>query len=280
MSKNSKNPVGDYVRSVTEETRQYLNDLKSENDTLREIVARLEADRGTQGESRDVAAELAEARRLLTDRENELRKAQDQIRQLQEQLLAYGQKELVFREQLATLESKHVQADGRHADLERRLSHLCSLYVASYRIHESLDREDVLAAVSEVIANSIGCEVFGVFEGTPDAASLSLISSMGVEEAEFDGIKPGDDPVSAALRSGEIYVASEPPEGAPAWERALVCIPLKLPDGSIVGAIVLFELLPQKPMLEPVDHELFDLLGSQAALALLWSRQGEDGDRA
>jgi hypothetical protein len=44
-------------------------------------------------------------------------------------------------------------------------------------------------------------------------------------------------------------------------------VPLRLGE-STTGAIAIFRLLPQKPGLEPLDYELFDLLGTHAAAAL------------
>jgi hypothetical protein len=40
----------------------------------------------------------------------------------------------------------------------------------------------------------------------------------------------------------------------------------------VTGAIALFRLLPQKPALEDVDHELFELLATHAATALYCTR--------
>lgn len=274
MAKSPKHPMGDYVRSVTEETRLYLNELKHENEALRTLVARLEAERGSASPA-PFNAELTDAQRSLADREHELERANQELRRLREQLISYEQKEEAFQEQLAALE-RQAQEGGRHVDLERRLTHLCSLYVASYRLHESLTRKDVLAAISEVLANSVGCEVFGIFECQPNASSLALIGSMGIDERSFATVKLADDPTSRAIRSGETRISSEPPhDSVPDWEQAFVCVPFKLPDQSVNGAIVLFELLPQKPALEPVDHEIFQLLSSQGALALLWSRASD-----
>jgi hypothetical protein len=42
---------------------------------------------------------------------------------------------------------------------------------------------------------------------------------------------------------------------------------LKL-DGRVTGALALFRLLPHKGGYQPLDNELFDLLATQAAVAL------------
>jgi GAF domain-containing protein len=49
------------------------------------------------------------------------------------------------------------------------------------------------------------------------------------------------------------------------------CIPLSL-DGQVTGVIAIFRLLSHKPALAAADKELFDLLASQAAVALYCAR--------
>ena len=44
-------------------------------------------------------------------------------------------------------------------------------------------------------------------------------------------------------------------------------IPLKL-DGHVTGAVAIFGLVPHKKVLAPVDHELFEIISRQAAMAL------------
>ncbi len=44
-------------------------------------------------------------------------------------------------------------------------------------------------------------------------------------------------------------------------------VPLKI-DRQVTGVIAIFRLLEQKPGLDPTDHELFDVLSHQAAMAL------------
>ena len=122
------------------------------------------------------------------------------------------------------------------AELEQQHAHLTCLYVACSRLHASPDREDVLAAIHEIVINLIGCEELAVFE--KHGEQLSLISSFGID-----------------------------PTGVDSFENATAVVPL-IRDGRETGAIVLFRLLDHKPGLEPIDHELFELLSTHAATAL------------
>jgi GAF domain-containing protein len=53
------------------------------------------------------------------------------------------------------------------------------------------------------------------------------------------------------------------------------CVPLVL-DGEVTGVIAIFGLLVQKPGVEPIDLQLFDLLASHAATALYASRESAE----
>ena len=57
------------------------------------------------------------------------------------------------------------------------------------------------------------------------------------------------------------------------------CVPLRA-DERIVGALVVFGLLPHKPAFEPVDHELFKLLSAHAAPAFYGAQLFEGSGRA
>ena len=131
----------------------------------------------------------------------------------------------------------------------------------------------MLAAIQEIIINLIGSEELGVWELDPVDGALQLVASFGLEPASWERIPLGSGILGNAGR-GERFVrttAAHPAAGQPAEQRLTAAIPLKL-DEQVVGAIGIFGLLQQKPGLEPVDFELFDLLASHAASALFCTR--------
>jgi len=108
-----------------------------------------------------------------------------------------------------------------------------------------------------------------------DVDALSLAGSFGINAREWAGVPLGSGVVGTVANTGERFVISETlvqPFGRE--EHLTACIPLKL-DDKVVGAIGIFRLLQQKQALEPVDFELFDLLGSHAASALYCTRRAE-----
>jgi hypothetical protein len=153
----------------------------------------------------------------------------------------------------------------RFVEIEQQNTNLANLYVASYQLHGTLDRERVVAAIQEIVINLIGSEELAIWELDDNARSLSLIGSFGIDAEEWKNVPLGSGLIGAVAQSGTRYIAEEPETNLTA------CIPLKL-DETVVGAIGIFSLLPQKPGLEPLDFELFDLLASHAASALFCTR--------
>ena len=148
------------------------------------------------------------------------------------------------------------------AQSERQNQTLLNLYAASERLHSSLDREDVLAGIQEIVINLIGSEELGVFELSEDGKSLRLVSAFGIEPGSWEGVTLGRGLIGEAAQRGEPFV----PQSAPGSQLTAV-VPLKV-EGRLIGAVAVFRLLPQKHELGPDDHQLFDLLATHGALAL------------
>ena len=133
------------------------------------------------------------------------------------------------------------EAEGRRvaeqlAVVERQSADLANLYVATYRLHATLHREDVVVAIHEIVTNLIGCAEFVILELTPDGRALSL-GRLGPR---------GELPITA-------------------------CVAMRL-DQRVTGVLVLFRMLEQKVRLETVDRELLDLMATHAASALFMTR--------
>jgi regulator of replication initiation timing len=235
---------GAYVQRVREDTRRYASELLAENERLRAAVASL-----TQ--------ENARLRREAESARAELEQVGDRERRLQEAL--------------GRVEEENRRFASRYVEVEQENSDLANLYVASYRLHGTLDRREVLDVIQEIVTNLIGCEEIAVFETDPEGAAVTLVHSSGIDPRAHDKVGFGEGLIGRAVASGETYL---PAEGAPATTMSdaglTACIPLKLGD-RVTGAIALFRLLPQKAELGALDRELFELLGTHAATALYCS---------
>jgi nitrate/nitrite-specific signal transduction histidine kinase len=170
-----------------------------------------------------------------------------------------------MRTKIEELEAENVRLRGeveqnqsRFVELEHHNSNLASLYVASVQLHETLDREAVVTALQEIIVNLVGSESFGIFI-CDEGGALNMLAEVG--ESDTSTLATLNE-VRHVLETGEPWV------GDPAAASKIVaCVPLKL-GGRVTGVMVIHKLLAHKAAFEPLDHELFTLLGTHAATAL------------
>jgi hypothetical protein len=158
--KDREDGHGGYVRRVQDNLQRYTRGLLGENETLRRRVAQLEADHRELAEgSRLLEAALADNAALRT--ENGALRAEREC--LQERVAG-------FREEAARQQSRQAQIESHPQQIEeanRRSSeeymsvqqenaNLANLYVASYRLHGTVERREVVLAIQEIVANLIG----------------------------------------------------------------------------------------------------------------------------
>lgn len=201
---------------------------------------------------------------------DEVQRLSRSVAELQIELTTRQQMESMLKERMAAIEEESRQFAARYVEVEQQNSNLANLYVASYQLHGTLDRQRIIDAVKEIVINLIGSEELLVWERDGDV--LRCVGSFGMNESEWDGVPIGQGIIGLCAETGERFVVNQGVLAPFGREAALTaCIPLKL-DDTVVGAIAFFRLLPQKDGLAPVDHELFDLLASHAASALYCTR--------
>jgi hypothetical protein len=272
MKISPKEPAGSYVLKVGEDTRRYAQEILSENERLRALVAALKSEKSQLEFRISVMAtfvgEHTETRELLTSLEGEKLRLETQLGAVKGELDRHLENQAQLQRQLSEVETQNQRFTEEFNQVEQQNNNLTNLYVASYRLHGTLDRQEVVATIQEIIANLVGSEEQAIFETNPDSTAFSLVASIGIDPARYQEIPMGSGPIGRAGQTGDPFVVGEGKDVPDAGDPALTaCIPLKLND-KVTGAIALFRLLPQKPRLEPVDHELFDLLATHAATAL------------
>jgi hypothetical protein len=267
---------GAYVRDVQEAAQRCGHELLAENERLRSQVARIEAQRLEAERRLREAAEgvrTAEALRALAENlEAEKLRFQQRLLEATAELDLLRRERAAFEEQLVRAEIENQHAADEYTRAEQRSANLANLYVASYQLHESLDRAAVLAAIREIIANLIGSEEFALLERRPDAGGLALTECCGIAPERIRDAALQAGPISRVADTGEIFIAQ--PDGPTSDLPLTACIPLKT-AGRVTGVIAIFRLLAHKAALAPIDHELFDLLATQAGTSLYCTRLHE-----
>lgn len=236
MTKDGERETG-YVRKVQEDTRRYVEKLLKENETLRTVLAKTESEK------------LSVDEKVLT---------------LQEQLSRHEKEQVSLRRQMAEIEANNQCSTKEYLKIEHQNANLANLYVTSYRLHGTLERNEVLSVIQEILINLVGSEEVAVFEVGDDGEALTLASSFGIDEERYRRVAVGSGVIGKVAETGEPFFGNGDPEKD---DGVTACIALKV-DDKVTGVITVFGLLPQKSGLEAVDHELFELLGTHAAVAL------------
>lgn len=175
-------------------------------------------------------------------------------------------------EELRAAESRNQLWAARHAEIEERHNDLANLYVASHQLHASFDPSEVIAAISEIVINLIGAEVFALYSCDGASGRLIPVACEGRPLQSFPVLAVGTGLIGSVVADGATYVARQPVGGeVPKDGEPVAVIPLYA-RGQALGAIALYKLFDQKAGLSELDRQLFGLLESHAATALLSSR--------
>jgi hypothetical protein len=222
-----------YVLQARDEQQQYTAALLRENEKLRAAVATLESDhRRAEEQHRSAVTELDRLR--------------SRVREVAEENERYAE---------------------QYHQIEVHSSNLANLYVASYQLHSSVDRESVLGAILEIVINLVGSEQVAVYQRDGLPGQFRLAKSFGLDEDRISTFTLGNGAIARRLANNEIFTDNEAAGGE---DRLTACVPLKVGE-ELIGAILVFRLLDHKPSLQPVDHELFELLAVHASTALYCS---------
>jgi hypothetical protein len=234
-----------YVRKMLEATRRFGRDLLAQNERLGRLAAELEGEK---------------------------ERLQEELDAFGEQLERHQSEQARSHRQLAEIEEENCRFSREFVEVQQQNSNLAHLYVASFRLQRTLDRNEILDTIQEIIVNLIGSEEMAIFE-LDSEKSLGLTRSLGIDAPSYRRVPLGAGAIGRAALTGEPFFSAgvQVDEARAKTEDGLTaCIPLKV-DGQVTGAIAVFRLLQQKTGLAAIDHELFDLLASPAAVALYCS---------
>ncbi len=233
-------PEGEYARRVYDGTRRFTQDLLTENERLRALVATLQHDKLLL--QQDVLAAREELDRFRRERSR-------------------------IERSLAEVEAENRDYSARYVEIETHNYNLMNLYVATLRLHGTLVRDEVLEISKDIVVNLLGCEELALFELSADRVSLELVASTGVDIEAWRRVPVGQGAIGRAGSGLEFAGETDQAGRATGEEWLTACVPLRR-LGDVVGALAVFRLLPHKVGLQGFDHELLRLLGSQVAMAL------------
>ena len=166
------------------------------------------------------------------------------------------------------LEAENNELTANYQKLLQENNNLFKLYIASHRLHSTLALGEVLDVLSEIILNLIGAEAYSIQFFDEPSGQLLPVVVRGLERDAVKPVKIGEGIIGTAVTSHQSYALNPgSADGSQDTDHPLVVIPLRT-NQSLVGAVALYRLLPHKPELRDVDYQLFDYMGTHAAMAL------------
>ena len=166
----------------------------------------------------------------------------------------------------------------RYARIDQENNSLIAIYVASQQLHSTLDFQEVLQIITEIILNFIGAEVFVVALIEEVSRTFVPLVAEGVPLDRLAHLDISAGPMAGVVKTGESYFSSESGAAPINPQNPIACVPLQI-RGRVIGVIAIYKLLPQKIELATVDHELFTLLAGHAATAILAAKLYSESNR-
>lgn len=200
------------------------------------------------------------------------------VSKLQEQIAALEKEKDEILGRIKEVEEENVDFANRYVDVENENNMLANLYIASYQLHSTLDFNEVLQIILEIVINLIGAEQFGVMLLDDKTNSLRAFGSEGIERDELPIVELGEGVIGQMAKTGENYFVDDLLNYEKDLTNPMVCIPLKIKE-HVIGVIVIYSLLEQKSRFAEVDYELFTLLAGHAATAIFSSKLYSESER-
>jgi putative methionine-R-sulfoxide reductase with GAF domain len=233
--------------------KAFTEELMYENERLRYRIVQLEK------EKMDLSATLMREVERLRLENNQL-----------------GQKLEFIDTRFQEIEAENKDFAMRYVEVEEQNESLANLYVASYRLHSTLDPQEVVQCIKEILMNMVGTEEFGLYVVDEESSELVLAGYEGEIAGKLDKgrVAFGDGLEGIVAQTGEAFFTEDAGESG----EVCACIPLKIKE-RVVGVIAIYRLLSHKRGLSALDHRLLELLAGHAATALVSSKLYAVADR-
>jgi transcriptional regulator with GAF, ATPase, and Fis domain len=236
---------------------EFTHELLEENEKLRYRIVQLEG------------------RTRFTDRAGS-----GQLNSLEEQIGLLEEENRTLLDQYRQMEVENKDFANRYVEVETENNNLANLYVASYQLHSTLDFNESLKIILEIVMNLIGAEEFSIMLLDEKLNELSIVAQEGMGPQPRAAVAVGHGIIGTAIKTGEAYFRKGDPADVTDvdYVNPLVCIPLKIKE-HVIGTIVIYRLLVQKSEFAAVDYELFSMLAGHAATALFSSKLYSESER-
>ena len=176
---------------------------------------------------------------------------------------------------LAGLEQdlRHLSLRYMRQSVELPLNHedkavRAKLYAAAKALQQAVRQNMVADAIFEIGSNLMGCEQIALLVTCQQQDRVALLGSVGVNPEQLETIRRNAKRIIEEAPADSIYIKAGVDDHSFLSSLAITArIPVRL-DSTRKGAIVLFDLLPQRTGLDSGDRELLKLLCAYAGPCL------------
>ena len=160
---------------------------------------------------------------------------------------------------------------------DRKQTALARLYAGAKRLREAVQEGAVAEAIVEIGSNLMGCEKMALFLLREHWNTVLLLSSVGLRLEQIEAMHMNARGIIEEAPADIIYIESEAekPDSFLSSLGVTAYVPFRL-DDETKGAIVFFDLLPQRNGMDMADRELLNLLSAYAGRCLSADKTKEE----
>jgi hypothetical protein len=178
---------------------------------------------------------------------------------------------------LQDLSSRFLRQSSQLPLAHKEQSALTKLYASAMRLHQAVKEGTVPEAIIEIASNLMGCEQIALLIIRKQWNHINFINSVGVDLKRLEAMRMNAKGIIEEAPADDVYIESEAakPDLFLSSLGVTAYVPFWL-DKVTKGAIVFFDLLPQRSGLDSADRELLKLLCAYAGPCLSLGRATQE----
>jgi hypothetical protein len=164
---------------------------------------------------------------------------------------------------LQDLSNQYLQRCVETPPRDPEYASMAKLYAGTKRLHQAVEEGAVAEAIAEIGSNLMGCEQMALMVTQGKGNKITLIGSVGLSPKQLSSMRINASAIMEEAPADTIYMKSDGEKPSPLLSSLGITafVPFWL-DHTTRGAIVFFDLLPQRNGLDSTDRELLRLLGA------------------
>ena len=167
-----------------------------------------------------------------------------------------------LRSRIDDVEAKNVEFEERVSQAEEYNDILQSLFVTTHRLSSTLDPDQVIETIKEILLNLVGAAEFGVWMLDEETKEFKLIAGEGLQQTD---LVDAEVELLEDVLAGKAWYTSDP-------SSSPVAIVALRVNEEPVGLICMRRLLSHKKELGEIDRQILGVLSEQAATSLVAAR--------